>query len=183
MTRLISLRDARTPGFERGRSLPVFLLWLVVQELLVYNPLQLSSSLRAWALRCFGARIGRGVVMRQRLRVRHPWKLSIGDDCWIGEGVWIDNHGWVRIANDCVVSQEAYLTTGSHRLGTNMDLRIADIRLEPGVWITARAMVLQGSVLRRNAVVLPGSVFKGEGLEAWMYQGNPALPVAERRFQ
>lgn len=182
MTPIIPLRDARTPGFDRGRSIPVFLLWLFVQELLVHNPLQLSSLVRVWALRLFGARIGNRVVMRPRIRVRHPWKLSIGDDCWIGEGVWIDNHGNVEIGHDCVLSQDAYLTTGSHAFGSNMDLKIADIVVEPGAWITSRSILLQGSVFSRNAILLPGSIFKGIAREGWLHQGNPAVPVAERRF-
>ncbi len=182
MSRVIPLREAGIPGFDRGRSMPIFVLWLFVQELFVANPLQLSSRIRAWALRLFGARIGNRVLMRPRLRVRHPWKLEIGDDCWIGEGVWIDNHGHVKISNDCVISQEAYLTTGSHAIGTTMDLRVADIHIEAGVWITARAIIQQGSIVSKNAVILPGSVFKGVAKEGWLYQGNPAVPLSERRI-
>lgn len=182
MSSVIPLRHAKTPGFDRGRSILVFVLWLFAQEIIVRNPFQLSSRIRAWTLRLFGARIGKRVVLRPRIRIRHPWKLSIGDDCWIGEGVWIDNHGNVKIGHDCVLSQEAYLTTGSHEIRSNMDLKIADIVVEPGAWLTSRSILLQGSVFSRNAILLPGSVFKGIAREGWLHQGNPAAPVAERRL-
>jgi putative colanic acid biosynthesis acetyltransferase WcaF len=180
LLRVIPLREAGSPGFDRGRKLPVFVFWLFVQELLVYNPIQLSSRIRATCLRCFGAKIGDGVVMRPRLRVRHPWKLEVGDGCWIGEGVWIDNHGHVKIGHDVVLSQEAYLSTGSHALGSNMDLKIADIEIEAGAWIAARSIVLLGSRLSTNTVLMPGSVFKGISKPGWFYAGNPAVPIKER---
>src|SRR4051794_9111594 len=81
----------RAPGerssWDRGRF--TVYAWGLAEWLFVTNSLQISSGLRVWVLRRFGARIGTGVIYRPRTRVRFPWKLTVGDDCWIGEGVWI----------------------------------------------------------------------------------------------
>src|SRR6476659_8020522 len=96
--------------------------WGLVELLLVSNPLQISSRLRRAALVAFGARIGTGVVLRPRLRVRFPWKLTIGDRSWIGEDVWLHNQAQLTIGADAVISQGSFVTTGSHAHRRDMGL-------------------------------------------------------------
>ncbi|GAA2064434.1 hypothetical protein GCM10009722_27270 [Williamsia deligens] len=66
-----------------------------------------------WILRAFGASIGHGVVFRHNVRVHWPWRLTIGDNSWIGEGAWILNLERVHIGDDVCISQDVLLCTGS----------------------------------------------------------------------
>ncbi|WP_307581699.1 DapH/DapD/GlmU-related protein [Paeniglutamicibacter psychrophenolicus] len=156
--RVINLAQAPGEKSVWGRPASVVYLWGIVEFFIVTNPLQISSKLRVWALRTFGAEIGNGVVFRPRTRVKFPWKLSIGDRCWIGEGVWIHNQDEVWIGTDVVVSQEAFITTGSHALRRDMALLTRPVKIEDGVWITSRSMILGGTTIGRSSVVKPGSV-------------------------
>jgi putative colanic acid biosynthesis acetyltransferase WcaF len=155
-------------------------LWMVVEVLLVSNPLQISSALRAWALRLFGARVGTNVILRPRIRVKFPWNLRIGDNCWIGEGVWIHNQGLVTIEDDTVVSQETFITTGSHDIYRSMDLVIKPVIIRRGAWLTTRCIVLQGVEVGQNTVVTPGSVVHKSLLPDGVYGGNPAAFIRDR---
>jgi putative colanic acid biosynthesis acetyltransferase WcaF len=128
----------------------------------------------------FGARVGDGVVLRPRLRVKFPWKLRIGDRSWIGEDVWIHNQADVSIGSDAVVSQGSFLTTGSHDHRGDMSLSTRPITIEDGVWVTARCVVLSGSCVRRSALVLPGTVVRGEVPAASLFGGNPGVVCGER---
>ncbi|WP_244857738.1 acetyltransferase [Agromyces archimandritae] len=154
---------ARAPGRRESwdRPLPVVLAWGLCEVLFVTNPLQVSSRLRAAVLRAFGARIGRRVVFRPRTRVRFPWKLEIGDDCWIGEGVWFHDQDRITIGHDVVISQDTLLTTGSHAARRDMRLETRPIVIEDGAWITARCVVLGGARVGRSAVVRPLTVVRG----------------------
>lgn len=109
-------------------------------------------------LRAFGAKIGEGVIFRPRTRVKFPWKLNIGDRCWIGEGVWFHNQNQITLGSDVVISQETLLTTGSHSIRSDMSLITRPIVIDDGAWLTARCIVLGGRTVGRSAVVGPGIV-------------------------
>ena len=82
--------------FKPGSSIKrVF--WYFVNELFVRNPLIPSSSFKVFLLRLFGAKIGNKVVVKPKVNIKYPWKLRIGNHCWIGESVWIDNLAEVTI--------------------------------------------------------------------------------------
>jgi putative colanic acid biosynthesis acetyltransferase WcaF len=148
-------------------------LWTVAELLLVTNAWQPSSRLRASVLRLFGARVGAGVVLRPGLRVKFPWKLSVGEHSWIGEGVWIHNQAQLTIGSDAVVSQGSFLTTGSHDFSGDMSLVTRPVTIEDGAWVTARCTVLSGSRVGRSALVLPGTVVRGQVPAGSLYGGHP----------
>lgn len=150
------------PGERASWDRPPWIIfaWGLAELLLVTNPLQVSSKLRVATLRFFGADIGEGVIFRPRTRVRFPWKLRIGDRCWIGEGAWFHNQDHISIGDDAVISQETFLTTGSHAIRTDMGLITRPIRIDDGAWVTARCIVLGGVVVGRSAIVTPGSVVR-----------------------
>lgn len=159
-------------------------LWAVCELLFVTNPWQISSSLRVRILRAFGAEIGPGVIFRPRTRVKFPWKLHIGARSWIGEGVWFHNQDHIYIGHDVVISQETFLTTGSHAHRRDMALITRPIHIEAGAWITSRCVVLGGSRMGRSAVVRPLSLLDGVTVppgEVW--GGNPLRHVADRPIE
>jgi putative colanic acid biosynthesis acetyltransferase WcaF len=156
--KVIPLKDA--PGSKEAWSKPaiVVAVWILVEYLFVTNALQLSSRLRAVALRTFGAKIGKGVILRPRLRVKFPWNLEIGDNSWIGEGVWIHNQDKVTIGHDVCISQETFITTGSHNFRTDMGLKTKPVTIQDGVWVCSRALIKAGAVIEKSSVVPPSAV-------------------------
>lgn len=173
-TRVIRLRAAPGERTSWGRSKLIVYLWGAAELLFVTNPWQISSALRIRALRAFGADIGTGVTFRPRTRVRFPWMLQIGSDCWIGEGVWFHNQDLITIGDDVVISQETFLTTGSHAHRRDMALITRPIHIESGAWITSRCMVLGGTTIGRSALIRPMSVVDGDIPDNVIAGGNPA---------
>lgn len=159
---IIALDDV--PPAEQGWGRPkIFVvMWMLAETLFITNPLQFSSGLRTLVLRLFGAQIGHRVVFRARTRVRFPWNLTIGDSCWIGEGVWISNRAPVVIEHDCVISQETFITTGSHAHKTDMRVTTRPVQVRAGAWVTSRCIVLGGSTIGESALIEPGTVVRGE---------------------
>ena len=167
-------------GFDRGASRGKELLWLLCCWLLLSSGLP-GSGWRATLLRMFGARIGRGVIFKPGVRVKFPWRLIVGDHCWIGEEVWIDNLAEVSLGSHVCVSQGAYFCTGSHDWSKqSFDLIVKPINVGPHAWIAAKSIVAPGGCVGEGAVLGLGSVATHD-LEPWtIYGGNPAVRVKLR---
>ena len=132
-------------------------------------------------LRIFGSKVGNGVVIKPLVRIKNPWRLTIGNFCWIGEDVWIDNIENVTIGNNVCLSQGAVLSTGNHDY-TKSDFppRYDKIIIEDGVWICAKAIVCPGVVCKSHSVLTVNSVATKNMEEFKIYSGNPAEFMRER---
>ncbi|MCR2823966.1 DapH/DapD/GlmU-related protein [Microbacterium sp. zg.Y909] len=140
-------------GYDKGRGIAWQVAWQVASAMLVM-PWFVPVRLRVTVLRAFGARIGMGVNLRSGVRIHWPWKLDVGDHSWIGERVWILNLEPVRIGSDVCISQGVLLCTGSHdRRSPTFEFDNAPITIGDGAWIAARATVLRGVDVGKDAVV------------------------------
>ncbi len=156
-------------------------LWVLVNAWVLKSDLPYPSLLKAALLRVFGARVGRGVVIKPNVNVKYPWFLTVGDFAWIGEGVWIDNLAPVSIGAHVCISQGAYLLTGNHDYtAPYFDLMIAPIEIGDGAWVGAKSIVLPGTRLESHVVVAAGSVIGGKTEPYGIYRGCPAQWVRRR---
>ena len=177
----VNLSRFKHEVFDRGRPVWLEALWLLAQALVVNSWIP-GSTHRALILRLFGAKIGSGVVLKPNLRVKFPWRLSVGNNVWLGESVWIDNLARVTIGNNVCVSQGAYLCTGSHDwLSTTFDLIVRPIEIGDQAWICANASLAPGTRVGEGAVVSLCATVSGD-IESWhIYAGSPAVKVRPRQ--
>lgn len=165
----------------RGRSRFVELLWILLGAPVLASRLMLSASVRSAVLRLFGAKIGRQMYMKPGVRVKFPWYLTVGDYCWIGEDVWIDNLAPVSIGSHVCVSQGAYLCTGNHDWSKpNLKLFTRPITLERGCWVGAKTLVGPGVTVREGAILTAGGVATKDLQAFGIYSGNPAVFIKKR---
>jgi putative colanic acid biosynthesis acetyltransferase WcaF len=159
------------------------LFWYFFNSLILKNGWLPFSSLRIWGLKIFGASIGNNVVIKPGVSVKYPWKLHIGNNCWIGENVWIDNLDEVTLEDNVCISQGALLLCGNHNYKSKaFDLMIAPILIKEGAWIGANCSIAPGIVLESHAVLTMGSTATTH-LEAYgIYTGNPAVKVKLRQL-
>jgi putative colanic acid biosynthesis acetyltransferase WcaF len=171
-----SLPPDWSPGAPRGCQV----LWVLLGQPLLGSELP-GSGWRKALLRRFGARIGSGGRLKPRLRVKFPWRLQVGEHCWLGEAVWIDNLAPVSIGDRVCVSQGAYLCTGNHDFRSpGFDLRLGAISIGSEAWIAARAVLGPGTQVQERAVVGLGAVASGTVAAGSVVRGNPAVEVAQR---
>ncbi len=164
-------------GFDRGKPSWFILIWWFVQAIAFPLSLHNCNGFRCWLLRLFGAKIGQNVIIRPTARFTYPWKVTIGDYCWIGDDVVFYSLDQIAIASHCVISQKSYLCTGSHDIkDPNFGLINAPIMIGNGVWVASDCFIAPGVKIGANAVIgARSSVFKNlpENQVAW---GNPCIP-------
>ena len=171
-----------TPGdYDPGRGAALRILWWFTSLLLFESGWFLATALKSSILRAFGAKIGRGVVVKPHVRIKYPWRLEVGDHCWLGQGAWIDNLADVRIGEHVCISQGVYLCTGSHdHRKRGFDLITRPITVGDGAWLGAGAIVLGGVTVGENAILSAGSVAARDIEPAKIASGNPAAVVRDR---
>lgn len=180
----VSLASFENGWYRPGRGALTQAAWFFIGLPLLRSALIPFSGFRVRLLRWFGARVGQGVVIKPGVRVKYPWKLTLGPDCWLGEDCWIDNLENVEVGPDACISQGAYLCTGNHDWSDPaFGLIVKPIRLAAGAWIGARCFVAPGVTLGPLAIAAAGSVVFKDIPGGEIHAGNPAQFVRHRKLR
>jgi len=172
----MNLKGYTIGNFDRGASKGKEALWYFVRFLFFLNYTPLPSSFRVGLLRLFGAKMGNGVVVRNNVNISYPWRLTVGDDVWIGDDVMIISHGSVIIESSVCVSQRAFLCAGSHRFRSpGFDLVTKPIIIRRGSWIASMAFVAMGVEIGPDSMVGAGAVVLKNVPPGTTVLGNPAV--------
>lgn len=168
------------PGF-RGKGGLIVLIWQLVQATLFAWSPQPAYFWRRMLLRCFGAKIGRNVILRPTVRVTYPWKIVVGDYSWIGDNVELYSLGPIHIGSNTVVSQKCYVCAASHDY-TAVDFPIfaKPVVIGDQVWLATDVFVGPGVNIGEGAVIgARSSIFKSVPKRAVM-MGSPGKQVGVR---
>jgi putative colanic acid biosynthesis acetyltransferase WcaF len=173
-----------TKGLNRGRSRPVEVLWYICKVVFFLPPLPWPSGLRRRLLVAFGAKVGKGLYIRPGVNIHFPWKLTIGDHCWIGEDTVILNLAPVTLNDHVAIAHQVYLAAAGHDIASKtMAYQNAPIVIERGCWLATRAFVGPGVTIGEYAVVAAGAIVVKDVASRTVVGGNPAKEIAQRVFR
>jgi len=181
---IVDLRIFSTGNFDKGAGAWKIVLWYFVNCIFVRPAIIPFMGFKIFLLRLFGAKIGKRLYIKPCVLIKSPWKLTIGDDCWLGENCWIDNLDKVTIGNNVCISQGALLITGNHDY-TKVDFpyRNSPIVIEDGAWVGAKAVVAPGVKIASHSILTLGTVITKDTEPYGIYQGNPGVKIKEREIK
>lgn len=107
--------------------------------------------------------LGNGVVLGRGSHVIADVRLTIGDDCFFGPGVYVTTTNHSYDDPDVPVGKQWP--------------RSDPVAIGPGSWIGTGAVILPGARLGRNVVVAAGAVVRGEVPDHAVVAGAPAKVV------
>src|SRR5690242_517841 len=89
-SKFLDLSRFPQPLIEGNRSILWLAAWMLISAI-VFRPSLPILSYRAKKalLRLFGASVGSNLVVKPSVHIKYPWLLEIGENVWIGEGVWL----------------------------------------------------------------------------------------------
>jgi len=168
-------------NFIRGASTIKFTIWYSLKIIFFLSSIPYPNKFKVTLLKIFGAKIGKGLILKPRVNIHFPWKLDIGDHVWIGEEVCILNFEKCIIGNNVCISQRAFLCGGNHNYNfPSMPYRNGTIFLNDGCWIGAASFIGPNVTLGENTVISANS-FVSKSLEGnRIYSGNPVNFIKNR---
>lgn len=168
-------------GLDRGAGKLKEISWYFIKMIFFLSAMPYPNALKKMLLRAFGAKVGKGVVIKPRVNIHFPWKLVIGNDVWIGEEVFLLNFELLTIGNDVCVSQRAFLCGGNHDYRiSEMPYRNGPITLMDGCWIGAGVFVAPDVTVGVDTIITAGSVVTGSVDGNGIYKGNPLSYIKAR---
>jgi virginiamycin A acetyltransferase len=114
--------------------------------------------------------------------------IIIGDNSYLNSGVVIYSGHGVLIGNWVLIAANCTLSATNHEFASK-DITIFDQRFKPSrggiiieddVWIGANTVILDGTIIRKGAVIGAGSIVKGEIESYSINVGNPLVKIGER---
>jgi putative colanic acid biosynthesis acetyltransferase WcaF len=179
------LRRFSQPPEFRGRPAWYAQLWWVIQATLFGLSPQFMYGWRRWLLRRFGAKIGKGAIIRPSARFTYPWKVKIGDWSWVGDAAVIYSLETIDIGSNVSVSQKCYLCAGTHDYTQPdfpyvLDPARTRIVIEDEAWLANDVFVAPGVTIGRGAVVGARSNVYRSLPPMMVCYGSPAEPRKPR---
>jgi len=158
-------------------SIIAIISWRLIGKPL-FNSWILPTALRKIILKLWGSKIGRGLILRKRVRIYFPWNLEIGDDCWIGEEVWFINHEKIKIGSNVCISQRSIICSGGHDYrSASLGYAHKPIEIKDGAWVCLDAKVLPGVTIGECSVVSAGEVVRKSVPDYSMLIGGEIRPI------
>ncbi len=175
------VHPSQRPSFSLRNRIARF-CWNVTAALLFRTSPRPLHAWRAFLLRCFGARIGKGVHIYPKAKIWAPWNLYCADYAGVGDGAELYNPAPMRLGEFCVVSQDSYVCGATHDYNQpDFPLLTYEMSIGSRAWICARACVAPGVQVGQGAVLGLASVATHD-LDPWIvYAGVPARRVRERQ--
>lgn len=155
-------------------------LYVICNYVISYIP---CWHVRKLLYKTCGMKMGHHSRIMMRVIVTHPWKIQIGDNTTINEHCYLDGRGGLVIGNNVNIALYSMLITGSHNVrSSNFDYFTEPIVIGNDVWLAARSLVLNGSVVADKCVLGAGAVAmpRTNFLKGMIYGGVPAKPIKER---
>lgn len=178
---MFNLEKFKLPKDFRGRKALFVQLWWCVQATLFSCSPQFMYKWRAFLLRLFGANVGKGVLIRPSVKITYPWKLTIGENSWVGDDVVLYTLGEIKIGNNTIISQHSYLCTGTHDYNSELfDIIQMPIRIGNSSWLATDVFIAPGITIGNECIIgARSSVYKSFPDKSICY-GNPAELIRYR---
>ncbi|MDR1377901.1 MAG: acyltransferase [Synergistaceae bacterium] len=152
-------------------------LYVFINYFVAYIPIWF---IRKMFYRMLGMKIGKHSRIMMGTTVTIPWNIKIGENTYINEFSYIDGRGGVYIGNNCTLALYSMVITAAHST-TAPDFALVrePVVINDNVWISARAIVLNGCILGKGCILAANSTVKPHTVlkENTIYSGVPAKEV------
>jgi maltose O-acetyltransferase len=147
---------------------------------LAASPL-LTRTVRWAILRACGVKVGTRAICAHTTFTGPD--IAIGRGSFVNLNCFFDAMAPISLGNGVAVGMDVLFATSTHRIGPPTrragDVTAAPIRVEDGVWIGARAVLLPGVTVGAGCVIAAGAVVAADCEPNGLYGGLPARRIRD----
>lgn len=157
------------------------LVWAIVYTLFFQTSPRPFHAWRAFLLRCFGAKLGKGCHVYPKAKIWAPWNLVMEDHAGMADNVNCYSIAVISLGKKVVVSQGTFLCTGTHDYeDPSFQLYAKPIYVGDNAWLCAECFIHPGITIGEGTVIGARSVVTKD-MPAWkVCAGNPCKPIKHR---
>lgn len=121
----------------------------------------------------------------ERWRSLGDFRLIVGDNVYINQGLHIDGSEAVYIGSNVRIGPYVTILTSTHHITEDSRSRAShavvgcSVTIEDGVWLGASSMILPGVVVREGCVVAASAVVTRSTEPNGVYAGVPARRIRD----
>jgi acetyltransferase-like isoleucine patch superfamily enzyme len=121
----------------------------------------------------------KNLQISKRVNILSPRNVEIGNDVYIGYGVWINGYGMVTIADGVMFGPYCTVSSANHTKGSSGGFRWGDhekssVVIGRGSWLGAMVNVLPGARIAEGVLIGAGSTIRGDTYPNGLYVGEIA---------
>lgn len=151
-----------------------------------YIPSPIGDILRYFALKPFIRQMKKVRIM-EAVRVDYPYRISLGSNITLNEGVFLSGFGGLEIGDNVRIGHRSSILTSEHQYD-NTDVPIYQqgltpkpVRIADDVWIGCQATILAGTTIGKGAVIAAGAVVTKDVEPYSIVGGVPATLIKSRQ--
>jgi acetyltransferase-like isoleucine patch superfamily enzyme len=154
-------------------------------ELLLLNLISSTiplHSVRKFAFRLAGVKIGKNSFIHMGIRVYLPINITIGEGTIIGDHCFLDGRAKLTIGDNVDIASQVLIYNSEHDVhAEGFDPVEEPVEIGDYVFIGPRAIILPGVKIGKGAVVAAGAVVTADVKPFEIVGGVPAKVMGERK--
>lgn len=171
----------RKAGVRAGNIVLEF--WIMILHFVGHIPLH---HVRRFFYRLSGVRIGKGSTIHTGARFFEPFRIEIGEDSILGEGIFLDGRDKLTIGNHVDIASDVMIYNSEHNVhaehfAAEEGIIKAPVTIDDYVFIGPRVIILPGVKIGKGAVIGAGAVVTKDVEPFTIVGGVPARVIGERK--